>query len=161
MKIQNVGVMSPGDMGQAVAQQLKQKGFNVFTALDKRSARTKTLAQQAGVTDVGSLDKLTQQCDLILSVMAPAGALDFANELAEVLNANRRKLLFVECNAIAPGKMQEIYKKITGAGSRCVDAGIIGPPPRGKANARGPHMPAQWALPTKPSKNAVQSCMAF
>ena len=52
MKIQSIGVMSPGDMGQAVAQQLKGAGFEVCTALDKRSARSKSLAQQAGLTDL-------------------------------------------------------------------------------------------------------------
>ncbi len=45
MKIETIGVMSPGDMGQAVAQQLKSKGYKVCTALDGRSARSKTLAQ--------------------------------------------------------------------------------------------------------------------
>ena len=33
MKIERVGVMSPGDMGQAVSVQLKAKGFNVCTGL--------------------------------------------------------------------------------------------------------------------------------
>ncbi|MGD0025387.1 MAG: twin-arginine translocation signal domain-containing protein, partial [Xanthobacteraceae bacterium] len=33
MKIENVGLMSPGDMGQAVAMQIKAKGLNVYTAL--------------------------------------------------------------------------------------------------------------------------------
>lgn len=133
MKIQNIGVMSPGDMGQAVAQQLKQKGYNVCTALDRRSARTKTLAQQAGLTDVGSVAKLTEQCDLILSVMNPGAALEFASEVAQALGVNRRKLLFADCNAIAPATMHAIDKKITAAGGCCIDAGIIGPPPRGTA----------------------------
>ena len=133
MKIQNIGLMSPGDMGQAIAQQLKQKGYNVCTALDQRSARTKALAQQAGLTDVGSVAKLTEQCELILSVMNPGAALEFAGEVAQALNVNRRKLLFTDCNAIAPVTMHEINKKIAAAGGRCIDAGIIGPPPRGSA----------------------------
>ena len=136
MKIQNIGIMSPGDMGQAIAQQLKQKGFNVFTALDKRSARTRTLAQQVGLADVGSVAKLTEQCELILSVMNPGAALEFATEFAQALSVNRRKLLFADCNAIAPTSMQAINEKITAAGSRCVDGGIIGPPPRGTAKTR-------------------------
>jgi 3-hydroxyisobutyrate dehydrogenase-like beta-hydroxyacid dehydrogenase len=118
MKIENIGVMSPGDMGQAVALQLKQKGFNVCTALDKRSARSKTLAHEAGLTDVGSIGKLTETCEVILSIMNPV---------------SRRKPLCVDCNAIAPGTLQQINAKITAAGGRCADAGIIGPPPRGNA----------------------------
>ena len=38
MKIENVGLMSPGDMGQAVAMQIKAKGLNVYTALDYAGA---------------------------------------------------------------------------------------------------------------------------
>ena len=61
MKIENIGVMSPGDMGQAIAQQLKQKGYNVCTALDKRSARSQALARDAGLTGVGSIGNLMCQ----------------------------------------------------------------------------------------------------
>jgi hypothetical protein len=41
MKIERVGVMSPGDMGQAVAIQLKVRGLNVCTALERRSERSR------------------------------------------------------------------------------------------------------------------------
>jgi 3-hydroxyisobutyrate dehydrogenase-like beta-hydroxyacid dehydrogenase len=133
MKIENIGVMTPGDMGQAVAQQLKQKGFNVCTALEKRSERSKTLARQAGLTDVGSLAKLTECCDVILSIMNPGAALEFGGELAQAMATTRCRPLFVDCNAIAPVTMQEIEARITAQGSRCVDGSIIGSPPRGAA----------------------------
>ena len=62
MQIQNVGVVSPGDMGQAIAGRLKESGMNVYTALDGRSERTKALARAAG------LDRLRldgkARCDL-------------------------------------------------------------------------------------------------
>src|ERR1017187_8359218 len=50
MKIEKVGLMSPGDMGQAVAVQIKAKGLNVYTALEQRSARTRALPREAGLT---------------------------------------------------------------------------------------------------------------
>ncbi len=133
MKIANIGVMSPGDMGQAMAQQLKQHGFNVCTALDQRSARSKALAREAGLTDVGTIAKLTEQCEVILSIMNPGSALEFSGEVAQALRANKRQPLFVDCNAIAPVTMQAVNANITAAGGRCADAGIIGPPPRGGA----------------------------
>jgi 3-hydroxyisobutyrate dehydrogenase-like beta-hydroxyacid dehydrogenase len=133
MKIQTIGIMSPGDMGQAIAHQMKTNGFNVCTALDGRSARSKALAQEAGLTDVGSITKLTEQCDVILSVMNPGAALDFAGEVAQALKVTRRSPLVVDCNAISPVTMQAIDAEIKAAGGRCVDGGIIGPPPRGAA----------------------------
>jgi 3-hydroxyisobutyrate dehydrogenase-like beta-hydroxyacid dehydrogenase len=41
--------------------------------------------------------------------------------------------LIVDCNAIAPDTAREIAGLVEGAGGRFLDAGIIGPPPRGGA----------------------------
>lgn len=133
MKIERIGFMTPGDMGQGVAMQLKAKGFAVCTALDKRSARSKKMAQEAGLTDVGSIATLCAQTDLIMSVMNPGAALEFAREAAEAIRGQSNKPVFIDCNAVAPDTMREIETAIKGAGSRCLDGGLIGPPPRGGA----------------------------
>ena len=136
MKIANVGVMSPGDMGQAVATQLKAQGFNVYTALEHRSERTRALAREAGLTDVGTLQRLVAECDVVLSIINPGAALDFAREVADALRATGRRTLIVNCNAIAPETVRAIAGVVEGAGGRFLDAGIIGPPPRGKAKTK-------------------------
>ena len=133
MQIKTVGLMTPGDMGQGVAMQIKAKGFTVCTALDKRSERSRALAREAGLTDVGTIARLVAECDVVLSVMNPGAAVDFARDAAEALRAAKRKTLIVDCNAIAPDTVHEIAGIIEGAGGRFLDAGIIGPPPRGKA----------------------------
>jgi len=133
MKFEKVGFMTPGDMGQAVAMQIKAKGFTVCTALDKRSERSRTLAREAGLTDVGTIARLVSECDVVLSVMNPGSAVDFAQEAAEALRATKRNILFADCNAIAPDTVHEIARLVEGAGGRFLDGGIIGPPPRGKA----------------------------
>jgi 3-hydroxyisobutyrate dehydrogenase-like beta-hydroxyacid dehydrogenase len=125
MKFEKVGFMTPGDMGQAVAMQIKAQGFTVCTALDKRSERSRTLAREAGLTDVGSITRL-------LSVMNPGAAVDFAREAAEALRATRRNILIADCNAIAPDTVHEIAAMVEQAGGRFLDGGIIGSPPRGK-----------------------------
>lgn len=136
MKIQNIGVVSPGDMGQGVALTLKNSGFAVHTALDGRSARTKTLAREAGLNDCGSMQKLVATCDVILSILNPAAAVDNARAAAAAMQATGRRCTFVDCNAIAPQTALEIDAIIRAAGGLCIDAGIIGPPPRGKASMR-------------------------
>jgi 3-hydroxyisobutyrate dehydrogenase-like beta-hydroxyacid dehydrogenase len=133
MKIENVGLMSPGDMGQAVAMQIKAKGLNVYTALEHRSERTRALAREAGLTDVGTVARLVAECDVVLSILNPGAALDFAREAADALRASGRQTLIVDCNAIAPDTVHEIAGVVERAGGRFLDAGIIGPPPRGKA----------------------------
>jgi 3-hydroxyisobutyrate dehydrogenase-like beta-hydroxyacid dehydrogenase len=132
MKFEKVGFMTPGDMGQAVAAQIKAQGFTVCTALDKRSERSRTLAREAGLTDVGSITRLVSECDVVLSVMNPGAAVDFAREAAAALRATRRNILIADCNAIAPDTVHEIAAMVEQAGGRFLDGGIIGSPPRGK-----------------------------
>ena len=133
MKIENVGLMSPGDMGQAVAIQIKAKGLNVYTALEQRSERTRVLAREAEITDLGTVARLVAECDVVLSIMNPGAAVDFAREASDALRASGRQTLIVDCNAIAPDTVREIAGLVEQAGGRFLDAGIIGPPPRGKA----------------------------
>jgi len=133
MQIEKVGLMTPGDMGQAVAMQIKAKGFTVCTALDQRSERSRALAREAGLTDVGTVARLVAECDVVLSVMNPGAALDFARVAADGLRASGGPTLIVDCNAIAPDTVHEIAAMVEQAGGRFLDAGIIGPPPRGKA----------------------------
>jgi len=133
MKIQSVGVMSPGDMGQAVAIGLKAKGLHVCTGLEHRSERTRLLAREAGLTDLGTVGRLVAECDVVLSIMDPGAAVGFARVAADALRATGRHTLIVDCNAIAPDTVHEIADLIEQAGGRFLDAGIIGPPPRGKA----------------------------
>jgi 3-hydroxyisobutyrate dehydrogenase-like beta-hydroxyacid dehydrogenase len=133
MRIEKVGLMTPGDMGQAVAMQIKARGFTVCTALEGRSERSRRLAQEAGLTDLGTVARLVADCEVILSVMNPGAALDFARAAAHALRAGGHKTLIVDCNAISPDTVHEIVALIEGAGGRFLDGGIIGPPPRGKA----------------------------
>jgi 3-hydroxyisobutyrate dehydrogenase-like beta-hydroxyacid dehydrogenase len=133
MKVERIGFMTPGDMGQGVAMQLKKKGFTVCTALDKRSERSRKMAAEAGLTDVGSIARLVAEADLVMSVMNPGAALEFAREAAEAIRAQAHKPAFIDCNAVAPDTMREIEAAIRAAGSRCLDGGLIGPPPRGNA----------------------------
>ena len=133
MKIERIGFMTPGDMGQAVALQLKNRGFTVCTALDKRSDRSRKMAKEIGLTDLGSIARLTAESDLVMSVMNPGSAIDFAREAAAAIRTQSKKPTFIDCNAVAPDTMREIDELMKSAGARCLDGGSIGPPPRGTA----------------------------
>jgi 3-hydroxyisobutyrate dehydrogenase-like beta-hydroxyacid dehydrogenase len=136
MKLKKVGVTSPGDMGQGVAMRLRACGLDVYTALEGRSARTAELAREAGLTDCGSVEKLVTTCDAVFSVLNPAAAVMKAREVAAAMRATGKKLVYVDCNAIAPQTGMEIERVIRESGGTFIDAGIIGPPPRGKAKTK-------------------------
>ena len=109
--------------------------MNVYTALEHRSERTRGLAREAGLTDVGTLARLVVECDVVLSIMDPGAAVDFAREVSDAIRASGRRTLIVDCNAIAPQTVHEIAALVEQAGGRFLDAGIIGSPPRGTAKA--------------------------
>ena len=132
MKIQNVGVVSPGDMGQAIASRLKESGLNVYAALEGRSERTRSLARAAGLTDCGSIDRMVATCELIVSVINPGEALDVARKVAAAMKSSGRKIAFADLNAVSPQTARDTDKLIRDAGGLFIDGGIIGPPPRGE-----------------------------
>lgn len=144
MQIRKIGVVSPGDMGQAIAARLKESGFEVLTALGGRSERTKVLAREAGLTDCESLRELVAACDLIVSVLNPGEAVAVARNAAQAMKAAGRGIAYADLNAVSPQTTLEMDSAVRDAGGMFIDGGIIGPPPRGeKARPRiyvsGPH----------------------
>jgi 3-hydroxyisobutyrate dehydrogenase-like beta-hydroxyacid dehydrogenase len=131
-----IGLMSPGDMGQAVGIRLKELGFEVSTALEGRSERTRKLAGEAKLVDCGDLRTLLASSDLVLSILDPGAAMGLAEAVAAILPTLVERPLFVDCNALAPASKLAMQAVLEGAGARFVDAAIIGPPPRGAGRIR-------------------------
>ena len=132
-----VAIMSPGDMGHAVASVLRQGGLRVITQLDGRSERTRARAAGAGLEEVADDSALVRQADILLSIVVPAEATRLAERIAGAVRASAADLLYVDCNAIAPETTRQIGELVEAAGARFVDAGIIGPPPQlGVASTR-------------------------
>ena len=129
--IKRVGFMSPGDMGQAVAIRVKELGFEVCTALEGRSERTRKLAAAANIEDCGTLRCLLESSDLVLSILDPGSAMPLARAVAALLPSINSPPLYTDCNALAPQTKREMQALFEKTGARFVDAGIIGPPPRG------------------------------
>ena len=116
-------------MGHAVGREFRAGGLEVLTCLSGRSARTRRLARRAGFTDVPSLEALAERADLILSILVPEAAVSLAEEVAKALKRADCRPVFADCNAVSPATSKRIEGIITEAGSRYLDASIIGPPP--------------------------------
>lgn len=125
-----IGILSPGDMGHTVGDVLRQNGLRVITCLEGRSARTRALAEKAGIIDVPTYRQLVTEATLVLSVMVPAQAMSAAEAIANALRETDTRLTYADCNAIAPQTVRKLGEVITSAGGTFVDASIIGPPPR-------------------------------
>ena len=136
MAINTVAILSPGDMGHAVGQLLREHELKVVTCLTGRSERTRALAQQAGIADLPDMNQLVQQSDLVMSITVSEVVPQVCRAVAEAIRATGRDILFAECNAIAPSKAREMEPIISGAGGRFVDVSIIGGPPRNGSSPR-------------------------
>jgi 3-hydroxyisobutyrate dehydrogenase-like beta-hydroxyacid dehydrogenase len=129
MSIETIGIVSTGDMGHAVGETLHEGGFTVLTALDGRSERSRGLAAKAGIEDAGDLVSLIGQVDLLMSVMPPSAAVEFATEVSALMTSSGATPLFADCNAIAPATSRTIAGLVQAARADYLDAGIIGMPP--------------------------------
>ncbi|MFP6679782.1 MAG: DUF1932 domain-containing protein [Dehalococcoidia bacterium] len=129
MPFKTVAVMGIGDMGHAVGRVLGESDIRVITCLAGRSEHSRNLAEIAGITDVENLELMVSEADVILSIMPPSAAAEFANDIASVLQLTGETLMYVECNAIAPDTTRRIEAMITSAGAGYTDAGIIGSAP--------------------------------
>lgn len=144
-----VAIPSPGDMGSGVGRELIARGFRVLTCLAGRSARSRALAEAAGLELADSLDALVASADVVLSILPPAAAESFAAEAADALRRTGARPAFADCNAISPATARRVADRITGtdpgtatglgaksgagagagAGAVFIDAGIIGAAP--------------------------------
>ena len=143
MPISSVAILSPGDMGHAVGQHLRERELDVVTCLAGRSQRTRALAEQAGIRNVPTMEELVRQSDLIMSMTVSAAVPGLCRQVADAIAAVGVRPLFAECNAVSPRLAQELEPVIANAGGRFVDASIIGGPPRPGYSphfyASGPH----------------------
>jgi 3-hydroxyisobutyrate dehydrogenase-like beta-hydroxyacid dehydrogenase len=128
-EIRTVAIMAPGDMGHGVGALLRHGGLRVITCLEGRSARTRALAEAAGIEAVPDDARLVREADALLSILVPSRAVELAERMAGALQETGSDLLYVDCNAVAPQTARQIAEVVEAAGARFVDAGIIGPPP--------------------------------
>ncbi|HUF72781.1 MAG TPA: DUF1932 domain-containing protein [Gammaproteobacteria bacterium] len=130
--MRTIGILGTGDMGSAVGAVLGRAGYRVVTALAGRSAASRALATGAGFDDLGSHDRLIGESELLLSILPPAAACDFAAASAAIIRARGREIVYADCNAVSPVTVRSIETLFAGGPARFIDIGIVGPAPKPK-----------------------------
>src|SRR3972149_4193539 len=82
----------------AVGATLVAGGSRVLWAAGGRGARTRQRAEETGLEDAGTLERLARRAEVIVSVAPPHAAVDVARAVA----ALRFTGLFVDANAGSP-----------------------------------------------------------
>lgn len=129
MTIETIAVLSPGDMGHGVGKAIKEMGFRVITSLDGRGELSRSRAALAGIEDVGSLEDVVSEADLILSILPPEKAPELGQAVANAMQAAGRKPPFADCNAVSPDTVKSIAAMFAAIDAPFIDGGIVGPPP--------------------------------
>ena len=117
-----VGLLFPGEMGAAIGAAARAE---VVWASEGRSRATAERARRAGLVDVGAVAELVASSEVVLSVCPPALAEDVASRVFQLGFGG----IYVDANAVAPGRMA----RIADLGDRIVDGVIIG-------GAAAPHL---------------------
>jgi 3-hydroxyisobutyrate dehydrogenase-like beta-hydroxyacid dehydrogenase len=113
-------------MGVSVAQSALDSGCEGFWASEGRRSYTRERAERAGLTDLMTIDRLCQECSVILSVCPP----EFAAEVAQRVAATDFHGTFADLNALAPQRKLALAAELTERRIRFTDGGIIGIPSR-------------------------------
>ncbi len=124
-----VAVIGTGEMGAAVGRRMRETGARVLTSLTGRTGRSAERVRVAGLEVVDSDDALVRDAGFALSIVPPGVAVEVAQGIAAAILRTHSKVIFVECNAIAPATTARIAAIFAGIGCRFIDAGIIGGPP--------------------------------
>ena len=128
MAAQTLGLLHPGQMGSAVGACLTAGGNRVFWASEGRSEYSARRAAEAGLEDAGTVERVTGQVDIVLSICPPHAALEVAASAACFEG------IYVDANAVAPETAREILQPF----ARGVDGGIVGGPSAPRLYLSGP-----------------------
>jgi 3-hydroxyisobutyrate dehydrogenase-like beta-hydroxyacid dehydrogenase len=109
-----VGLLHPGEMGAAVGAAVS--GEVIWASAGRSGA---THARAARFRDVGTVEALAAEADVIISICPPHAAVDVAEECSGFGG------IYVDANAISPQRAREV----AALQPRFVDGGIVGGPP--------------------------------
>ncbi|NBQ87588.1 MAG: NAD(P)-dependent oxidoreductase [Betaproteobacteria bacterium] len=127
-----VGIAGTGKMGQAVAQRLMGVGHEVMV-WNRNAARADALVA-AGATRVERPADLARQCDVVISLLTDAAAIDAVHAGAHGLFSVPGALL-LEMSTVAPEFQAQMGQRAQQAGVRYVECpvgGSVGPAKEGK-----------------------------
>lgn len=122
--LETIGILAPGEMGSALADVFRQNGCRVVTSVEKRSDRTKQIAELAQIELLPSLQEVVRQSSILISTTPPQCAVELAQEVTEMASDDGK--LYIDANSIAPRTTQHIQRLVNSAGMTMVDMAIRG-----------------------------------
>lgn len=144
-----IGFIGFGEAGYHLAKGLRGAGITKLCAYDINTHTPKLgprIVQRAGDTEVALLEsseRLTSECDILLSVVTAGSATEAAAQTAPFLQARH---YYADLNSVSPETKRTIEQTIAATGARFVEAAVMASLPSyghkvpmllGGAHARG------------------------
>jgi 3-hydroxyisobutyrate dehydrogenase len=130
--VMKIGIAGTGKMGLAIGQRLLGLG-HTLVVWNRNSARAEPLVA-AGASRVQQPQELSQSCDIVISLLTDATAVEQVYGGPNGLLQHTHALL-IEMSTVAPEFQAEMARKAAQAGARyleCPVSGSIGPAKEGK-----------------------------
>lgn len=122
-----IGLVGAGSMGSGLGASWLAGGNDVRTCVVARSERTRSLARDAGIELVPSLDDVVT-ADIVVSIVPPGAAIETARQIAAAVGRARSSPLVADFNAVSPATVARIAAELKGIDF--VDGAVSGMPPR-------------------------------
>lgn len=130
----DIGIIGTGRMGAAIAGRLLGLGFSV-TVWNRTAAKAKPLAQ-AGAKVAATPRELARGCDIVISILTDAAAIEAAYTGADgALAGASAGTLFIEMSTVRPETEVALERQVREKGAALVDCpvgGSVGPAKEGK-----------------------------
>lgn len=121
MKDMKIGVVGLGRMGANMARRLKDCGYQVAVVFDVAESLARELAAELGAVPAESLAAVTEQSDVILTVVTDdAAMLDVFSP--EGLLAGAEGRVFVNCATVRPDTHELVDERCRAAGAGALEA---------------------------------------
>ncbi len=120
-----VGFLHPGEMGSALGHGVRLNGHQTCWASDGRSAVTRRRAADPGWVDLGTVEALAAQCDVLVAICPSQAASVMAQSVARAGFSG----LYIDANPLAPAHLHALQATLAQGGARLVDAALVGAPP--------------------------------
>ena len=114
-----IGFLGFGEVASTLATGLLNNGADVFTCVEGRSLKTKTIAEKVELSLCKSNKELAESSDILISAVTPSQAVKVAKSVG-----NYFKGIYVDINNVSPATVKEALSYIKNG--KTVDASLIG-----------------------------------
>lgn len=121
-----IAILFPGDMGTQIAKTLIKNSYQVITAGEGRSQKTLENIKDIGIDDVGSLQNVIDQANIIFSLTSPEGSLQVAKNTISCLKNTNNQPVYIDLNSNTPEIALSIEKLCSSNNIKFVNAAVMG-----------------------------------